>query len=75
MTLRVALMTSGPVGGAGVVLDRLTRVPEVEFVCLIVSQTILAKRSRKKMLQKKSGRSAPSVHSTGCVSANGSVTA
>jgi len=52
MTLRVALMTSGPVGGSGVVLERLTRVPEVELVCLIVSETIVAKRSRKKMLQK-----------------------
>lgn len=52
MTLRVALMTSGPVGGSGVVLDRLTRVPEIELVCLIVSETVVAKRSRKKMLQK-----------------------
>lgn len=52
MTLRVALMTSGPVGGSGVVLERLTRVPQVELVCLIVSETIVAKRSRKKMLQK-----------------------
>lgn len=52
MTLRVVLMTSGPVGGAGVVLDRLTRVPEVEIAALIVSETIVAKRSRKKMLQK-----------------------
>lgn len=52
MTLRVALMTSGPIGGSGVVLERLTRVPEVELVCLIVSETIVAKRSRKKMLQK-----------------------
>ncbi|KTE39292.1 MULTISPECIES: formyltransferase family protein [unclassified Sphingopyxis] len=52
MTLRVALMTSGPIGGSGVVLERLTRVPEVDLVCLIVSETIVAKRSRKKMLQK-----------------------
>lgn len=52
MTLRVALMTSGPIGGAGVVLDRLTRVAEVEIACLIVSQTIVAKRSRTKMLKK-----------------------
>ncbi|MBL8649592.1 MAG: hypothetical protein JNL35_04230 [Sphingopyxis sp.] len=52
MTLRVALMTSGPIGGSGVVLERLTRVPEIELVCLIVSETIVAKRSRKKMLQK-----------------------
>lgn len=52
MTLRVALMTSGPIGGAGVVLERLTRVPQVEIACLIVSETIVAKRSRKKMLQK-----------------------
>lgn len=52
MTLRVALMTSGPIGGSGVVLERLTRVPQVELVCLIVSETIVAKRSRKKMLQK-----------------------
>ena len=52
MTLRVVLMTSGPIGGAGVVLDRLTRVPEVEIAALIVSETIVAKRSRKKMLQK-----------------------
>ncbi|MGB3846671.1 hypothetical protein EAO27_17645 [Sphingopyxis sp. YF1] len=52
MTLRVALMTSGPVGGSGVVLDRLTRVPEVEIACLIVSETIVAKRSRTKMLKK-----------------------
>ncbi|WP_260582308.1 formyltransferase family protein [Sphingopyxis sp. PET50] len=52
MTLRVVLMTSGPVGGAGAVLDRLTRMPEVEIACLIVSETIVAKRSRKKMLQK-----------------------
>jgi len=52
MTLRVALMTSGPVGGSGVVLERLTRVPEVELVCLIVSETVVAKRSRKKMLRK-----------------------
>ena len=52
MTIRVALMTSGPVGGAGVVLDRLVRVAEVEIACLIVSETIAAKRSRRKMLQK-----------------------
>ena len=52
MTLRVALMTSGPVGGSGVVLDRLTRVREIEIACLIVSETVVAKRSRTKMLKK-----------------------
>lgn len=52
MSLRVALLTSIPVGGSALVLERLTRVEGVEIACLIVSTSAGIKRSRKKLLQK-----------------------
>jgi methionyl-tRNA formyltransferase len=52
MTLRVAVLTSGPVGNTGNVLARIADVPGVEIVCLIVSDESGFRGSRMRRLKK-----------------------
>jgi methionyl-tRNA formyltransferase len=52
MTLRVAVLTSNPLGRPGLVLEAIAALPNIEVVCLIVSDNSGVKRNRARLLRK-----------------------
>lgn len=52
MTLRVAILTSNPIGGPATILEAIAPLPDVEVACLIVSDNSGVRRSRSRMLRK-----------------------
>jgi hypothetical protein len=52
MTLRVAILTSGPVGNTGNVVARIAQMDEVEIACIIVSDESAFKPSKMRRLKK-----------------------
>lgn len=52
MTLRVAILTSGPVGNTGNVVARIAQMREVEIACIIVSDESAFKPSKMRRLKK-----------------------